>query len=40
MNTEIVQLLGDNAAYLLEHTCKTVSKDLLHLPRPDFVDRM
>ena len=40
MNTEIVQLLGDKAAYLLEHTCKTVSKDLLHLPGPDFVDRV
>ncbi|MCU0250451.1 MAG: hypothetical protein MUE61_09600, partial [Vicinamibacterales bacterium] len=40
MNNEIVQLLGDNAAYLLDHTCRTVSKDLLHLPGPDFVDRV
>jgi fructose-bisphosphate aldolase, class I len=40
MNKEIVDLLGDKAPYLLEHTCKTVSKDQLHLPGPDFVDRI
>ncbi len=40
MNKEIVELLGDKASYLLEHECKTVSKDLLHLPGPDFVDRV
>jgi fructose-bisphosphate aldolase, class I len=33
-------LLGDDAASLLGHTCKTVTKDLLHLPGPDFVDRV
>ena len=40
MNKEIADLLGDKASYLLEHECKTVSKDLLHLPGPDFVDRV
>ena len=40
MNKEIIDLLGDKAGYLLEHECKTVSKDLLHLPGPDFVDRV
>ena len=40
MNKDIIDLLGDKAAYLLEHECKTVSKDLLHLPGPDFVDRV
>jgi class I fructose-bisphosphate aldolase len=40
MNNEIVDLLGDKAEFLLEHRCKTVSKDLLHLPGPDFVDRV
>jgi class I fructose-bisphosphate aldolase len=40
MNKEIIDLLGDKAANLLEHECKTVSKDLLHLPGPDFVDRI
>lgn len=32
--------LADKAKYYLEHSCKTVSKDLLHLPGPDFVDRV
>jgi fructose-bisphosphate aldolase, class I len=34
------ELLGDKAEYLLSHQCKTISKDLLHLPGPDFVDRI
>src|ERR1700694_1022539 len=33
-------LLGDEAAALLEHRCKTVPKEMLHLPGPDFVDRV
>ena len=33
------QILGDDAS-LLQHQCKTISKDLLHLPGPDFVDRI
>ncbi len=33
-------LLGDDAATLLEHTCTTVPKSMLHLPGPDFVDRV
>jgi class I fructose-bisphosphate aldolase len=37
---DLEALLGDDAASLLDHTCKTVSKDLLHLPGPDFVDRI
>ena len=40
MNTHVMELLGDKAAYLLDHKCTTVSKDLLHLPGPDFVDRV
>jgi class I fructose-bisphosphate aldolase len=40
MNTQLTELLGDRAAYLLDHRCTTVSKDLLHLPGPDFVDRV
>jgi len=35
----IESLLGDEAEYLLAHQAK-VSKDLLHLPGPDFVDRI
>jgi len=40
MNKELVKLLGDGAKALLDHQCKTVPKDKLHLPGPDFVDRV
>src|ERR1700726_1090990 len=36
----VEQLLGDQAASLLEHRCETVPQSLLHLPGPDFVDRV
>lgn len=36
----IEELLGNEAKSLLEHRCKTISKESLHLPGPDFVDRM
>ena len=38
MSQKIIELLGDQAEYLLKHECKTVSKELLHIPRPTFVD--
>jgi class I fructose-bisphosphate aldolase len=28
------------ASSLLEHTCETISSDQLHLPGPDFIDRL
>ena len=37
---KIVELLGDNADNLLQHQSKTFDKSLLHLPGPDFVDRI
>jgi len=40
MNSELIKLLGDKADSLLSHQCKTVSRDMLHLPGPDFVDRI
>ena len=40
MNPKIVELLGDSAKGLLEHQCTTVPKEKLHLPGPDFVDRV
>lgn len=40
MAATIQELLGDNAEYLLDHTCKTITKDQLHLPGPDFIDRV
>ena len=42
MTTEykaIQTYLGDKAGYYLEHQSKTVSKERLHLPSPDFVSR-
>jgi class I fructose-bisphosphate aldolase len=36
---QIEQHLGADAAHLLQHECKTISKDHLHLPGPDYVDR-
>ena len=36
----IVSLLGDKAEYLLNHESKTISRDSLHLPGADFVDRV
>ena len=36
----IVKNLGKDADTLLNHSCKTISKDMLHLPGPDFVDRV
>src|SRR6266545_4633537 len=40
MSTKIEKLLSDSAKLLLEHKCKTVSKEKLHLPGADFVDRV
>ena len=40
MNAEIEKLLADSTKDLLEHKCKTVPKERLHLPGPDFVDRI
>ena len=40
MATPIGELLGPEADSLLKHVCKTVPKQSLHLPGPDFVDRI
>ena len=39
MFSKIQDILGDQAEGLLGHQCNTVSKDLLHLPGPDTIDR-
>jgi len=39
MSNQIVELLADEAPYYLEHVCKTIPKENLHLPGPDFVDQ-
>jgi class I fructose-bisphosphate aldolase len=33
-------LLGDDAQDLLSHTCEGVGQELLHLPGPDFIERV
>lgn len=38
--TDIVGLLGKEAKKLLGHKCKTFPKASLHLPGPDYVDRI
>lgn len=39
-NQKIVDALGAQADYLLGHQSKTISKDLIHAPGADFVDRI
>jgi class I fructose-bisphosphate aldolase len=36
----IAELLGPNADELLKHTSHTISRDVLNLPGPDFIDRV
>ncbi len=38
--TDISAMLGDEADKLLNHVCKGVPKNSLHVPGPDFVDRI
>ncbi|MCE2503372.1 MAG: class I fructose-bisphosphate aldolase [Chlorobi bacterium] len=40
MIDHIHELLGDRADSLLNHTCTTIPKEILHLPGPDFIDRI
>src|SRR5580765_4427553 len=37
---KITELLGDKAEYIKRHVCKAISKEKIHLPGPDFVDRI
>jgi fructose-bisphosphate aldolase, class I len=38
--SRLEELLGDDASYLLNHTCEGVDSSLLHLPGPDFIERV
>ncbi|PWT95829.1 MAG: fructose-bisphosphate aldolase, partial [Candidatus Melainabacteria bacterium] len=38
--SKIEQSLGNKASYYLEHKSKGIPKEQLHLPGPDFVDRI
>src|SRR5229473_469420 len=37
--SSIETILGPDAAALLQHQCKTIPKEQLHLPGPDYVER-
>src|SRR6186713_2700086 len=39
-NTKLRELLGPDADTLLGHVCKTISKESISLPGPDFIDRV
>src|ERR1700752_4189445 len=38
--SRLESILGDDAKSLLQHECKTISKSMLHVPGPDFVNRI
>ncbi|MFQ5612214.1 MAG: class I fructose-bisphosphate aldolase [Anaerolineae bacterium] len=40
MSVDIPQLLGDEASFLLDYKATAIPKESLHLPGPDFVDRV
>jgi len=40
MNSKTMELLGNEAEGLLNHQCKTIPRENLHLPGPDYVDRV
>ena len=40
MTTDIAGILGADAAPLLSHVSKAIPKDTIHIPGPDFVDRI
>ncbi len=40
MSQNIEQLLGADAKSLLDHQCKGIPKESLHLPGPDFIERV
>jgi len=40
VESRIEELLGDEAESLLSHVCTGIPKEMLHVPGPDFVDRV
>lgn len=40
MSIDLEAVLGDDAPTLLDHKCDTMPQDWLHLPGPDFLDRV
>ena len=39
-NKKTIELLGDKADYLLNHTCTTIDKQTIHLPSPNHVSEI
>lgn len=37
---KIIEVLGEKSRYLLDHKSSTIDKQFLHLPGPDFLDRV
>jgi class I fructose-bisphosphate aldolase len=40
MTTDIAEVLGTDTEQLLDYTCTSMPKEMLHLPGPDFIDRV
>ncbi|NND96819.1 MAG: class I fructose-bisphosphate aldolase [Pirellulaceae bacterium] len=40
MSASVTDLLGEDAGFLLDHQCQAISKEALHLPSPDVVERI
>src|SRR5688572_17528504 len=40
MHKDLKQWLGSEYELLLNHACKSITKESLHLPGPDFIDRI
>src|SRR5579862_9882192 len=40
LGSSVEQILGGDGPSLLQHQCKTIPRESLHLPGPDFVDRI
>ena len=39
-HSRILETLGSEAEYLLDHKCKTLDSSAIHAPGPDFIDRV
>jgi len=37
---DIANILADEAAFILEHTCTGIPKSVIHVPGPDYIDRV
>src|SRR5437660_12412653 len=40
ISSNLEQILGEDAAPLIRHQCKTIPREQLHLPGPDYVERI